>query len=313
MLFTDIIRRKRDGGALSDEQIRFFVNGLADESLPAEQVSFGASSLLQEPVGVMTTGEIPKSTLPAPTSRMAVPTSRTSTPVGRGSAARARCAASAASRKPSPRSSSVSASSVGSSSAAKRSSRSASSRRPRRRSAIQPREAARPAGRRHLFAGAAAGKRQALAQQPLQHGLIGVGAPALVDHRAVPFEAEGIEGAQDVVGGPGDFAGAVQVLHAQQPSAVPGAGVQITTEGGDQGAEVQVAGGGRGEAAPVFVGRHGAKKAGTGPALCWVGAAGPQPIWRSLISSSVLQSMHCVAVGRASRRRIPISTPQDSQ
>ena len=39
MLFTDIIRRKRDGGALSDEQIRFFVNGLADESLPAEQVS----------------------------------------------------------------------------------------------------------------------------------------------------------------------------------------------------------------------------------------------------------------------------------
>ena len=39
MLFTDIIRAKRDGGELSPEQIRFFVNGLADESLPAEQVS----------------------------------------------------------------------------------------------------------------------------------------------------------------------------------------------------------------------------------------------------------------------------------
>jgi len=39
MLFTDVIRAKRDGGTLSDEQIRFFVDGLADNSLPAEQVS----------------------------------------------------------------------------------------------------------------------------------------------------------------------------------------------------------------------------------------------------------------------------------
>ena len=39
MLFTDVIRAKRDGGALSDEQIDFFVAGLKDESLPAEQVS----------------------------------------------------------------------------------------------------------------------------------------------------------------------------------------------------------------------------------------------------------------------------------
>jgi thymidine phosphorylase len=39
MLFTDVIREKRDGGELSDEQIQFFVDGLADESLPAEQVS----------------------------------------------------------------------------------------------------------------------------------------------------------------------------------------------------------------------------------------------------------------------------------
>ena len=39
MLFTDVIRAKRDGKALSDEQIQFFVNGLADGSIPAEQVS----------------------------------------------------------------------------------------------------------------------------------------------------------------------------------------------------------------------------------------------------------------------------------
>lgn len=39
MLFTDVIRKKRDGGELSDEEIQFFVDGLADGSLPAEQVS----------------------------------------------------------------------------------------------------------------------------------------------------------------------------------------------------------------------------------------------------------------------------------
>ena len=39
MLFTNIIRRKRDGGALGADEIRFFVNGLADGSIPAEQVS----------------------------------------------------------------------------------------------------------------------------------------------------------------------------------------------------------------------------------------------------------------------------------
>ena len=39
MLFTDVIRTKRDGGTLSKEQIQYFVDGLADGSLPAEQVS----------------------------------------------------------------------------------------------------------------------------------------------------------------------------------------------------------------------------------------------------------------------------------
>ena len=39
MLFTDVIRKKRDGAALDKADIEFFVNGLADGSLPAEQVS----------------------------------------------------------------------------------------------------------------------------------------------------------------------------------------------------------------------------------------------------------------------------------
>lgn len=39
MLFTDVIRKKRDGHALNDAEIAFFVAGLADGSIPAEQVS----------------------------------------------------------------------------------------------------------------------------------------------------------------------------------------------------------------------------------------------------------------------------------
>lgn len=39
MLFTDIIRTKRDGGTLSADQTQYLVDGLKDESIPAEQVS----------------------------------------------------------------------------------------------------------------------------------------------------------------------------------------------------------------------------------------------------------------------------------
>ncbi|MDX1481452.1 MAG: thymidine phosphorylase [Woeseiaceae bacterium] len=39
MLFTDVIRTKRDGGALDEAQIDALVAGLADDSLPAEQVA----------------------------------------------------------------------------------------------------------------------------------------------------------------------------------------------------------------------------------------------------------------------------------
>ncbi len=46
MLFTDVIRKKRDGGELSSEDIQRFVDGLADNSLPAEQVSALAMAIL---------------------------------------------------------------------------------------------------------------------------------------------------------------------------------------------------------------------------------------------------------------------------
>jgi len=60
MLFTDVIRTKRDGGTLSDEQIQFFVDGLADGSLPAEQVSSLAMAIF---LNSMTFDEVAKLTL----------------------------------------------------------------------------------------------------------------------------------------------------------------------------------------------------------------------------------------------------------
>ena len=46
MLFVDVIRKKRDGHELSREEIEYFVNGLADGSIPAEQVSALAMAIL---------------------------------------------------------------------------------------------------------------------------------------------------------------------------------------------------------------------------------------------------------------------------
>jgi thymidine phosphorylase len=60
MLFTDVIRKKRDGGQLSDAEIQFFVDGLADNSLPAEQVSSLAMAIF---LNSMTFPEAAKLTL----------------------------------------------------------------------------------------------------------------------------------------------------------------------------------------------------------------------------------------------------------
>ena len=46
MLFADVIQKKRDGGELTTEEIKFFVKGLADASIPAEQVSALAMAVI---------------------------------------------------------------------------------------------------------------------------------------------------------------------------------------------------------------------------------------------------------------------------
>lgn len=61
MLFTDVIRKKRDGGELSADEIEFFVDGLADASIPAEQVSSIAmaiflNSMTAREAGLLTMG-----------------------------------------------------------------------------------------------------------------------------------------------------------------------------------------------------------------------------------------------------------------
>lgn len=60
MLFADTIRKKRDGGALSDREIQIFVDGLADGSLPAEQISALAMAIF---FNGMTSDETSKLTL----------------------------------------------------------------------------------------------------------------------------------------------------------------------------------------------------------------------------------------------------------
>jgi len=61
MLFVDVIRRKRDGGALDESQIGMLVDGLTDDSLPAEQVAAFAmavflKSMTVEEAGLLTRG-----------------------------------------------------------------------------------------------------------------------------------------------------------------------------------------------------------------------------------------------------------------
>ena len=60
MLFADVIQKKRDGGELTSAEIEFFVRGLADSSIPAEQVSALAmavvfKSMTFEETGALTT------------------------------------------------------------------------------------------------------------------------------------------------------------------------------------------------------------------------------------------------------------------
>ncbi|NNF67488.1 MAG: thymidine phosphorylase, partial [Gammaproteobacteria bacterium] len=58
MLFTEVIRKKRDGGVLSQDEIEFFVRGLADASLPAEQVSALAMAIFLQSMTADEAGQL---------------------------------------------------------------------------------------------------------------------------------------------------------------------------------------------------------------------------------------------------------------
>lgn len=58
MLFQDIIRKKRDGGALAEAEIAVFVQGLSDETLPAEQVAALAMAMFLRGLSRAETGAL---------------------------------------------------------------------------------------------------------------------------------------------------------------------------------------------------------------------------------------------------------------
>ena len=58
MVFKDLIRKKRDGGALTREEIGLFVRGLADASLPAEQVAAFAMAVFYRGLDFEETGAL---------------------------------------------------------------------------------------------------------------------------------------------------------------------------------------------------------------------------------------------------------------
>ncbi|MFI4885369.1 MAG: thymidine phosphorylase [Steroidobacterales bacterium] len=58
MIFKNLIRKKRDGERLTSEEIAFFVRGLADGSLPAEQVAALAMAVFFRPMDFAETGAL---------------------------------------------------------------------------------------------------------------------------------------------------------------------------------------------------------------------------------------------------------------
>jgi hypothetical protein len=62
---------------------------------------------------------------------------------------------------------------------------------------------------------------------------------ALLQDRSVPLHAKGLEFSQDLPGGAGSGTRQVEVLNAYEPLAAMRARVEVTADGGYQGAKVQ--------------------------------------------------------------------------
>jgi hypothetical protein len=153
----------------------------------------------------------------------------------------------------------------------------------------------------------------------------------LIEDVVVPVQVVALEGVEYIAAGPRHFAQGVDVFDAYQPLTLMGVGIAVACHGRQQGADVQRTGGrGRKTAnvggltwcscrcrkrddpetkkdakAPFFSRNLSHARQGSS-------ARDQVPHCFSLISSRVLQSMQSVAVGRASRRRTPISIPQAS-
>src|SRR5574344_2775569 len=97
---------------------------------------------------------------------------------------------------------------------------------------------------------------QTAAMKFIEYRLIAGMAPDLVYHGFIPLQAVGLWGAEDAIGGARDFARRIQILDAYQPTTLLAAGLQITADGGDQGAKMQGSGGGRGKTSPIGTAAH---------------------------------------------------------
>jgi len=62
---------------------------------------------------------------------------------------------------------------------------------------------------------------------------------ALVLDRTVPVETEELECAQDLLGAPGHFARAIEILHPHEPAPTTAAGIRVATERSHQRSEMK--------------------------------------------------------------------------
>jgi hypothetical protein len=85
-----------------------------------------------------------------------------------------------------------------------------------------------------LTPAAPAKQRELQPLKPIEGCLVGLGACALPQHRAVPGEAEALEIGEDPVGGARSLAGRIEILDADQPAPAADARLEAAGEGGQQ-------------------------------------------------------------------------------